>query len=370
MTKALTLALAAGGLQAVWVADPAWACGCGAMIPGSGGTMSVAREEAVVEFDGTTEDVVMRFSTQSNVTDAAWVMPVPAPATAKLANVSLFGDLAFAEEPVPAVHHYFWPHLGGSTGDYGAVAGGAMDGAPRQPAVQVLSDQQIGEFEVANLASTDPEALGDWLNQHGFTLKAGTASRLAAYTSQGWKFVAVRLATGSTADLNGILDPISLSFPTKTAVYPMRLSAGATTPQNVEVSVLAPHRMDATSTPVADQPETSTFGDWIDLSDFGPSSTTLASGRMFLTVYDASFNQPSLITQDYTFAPAASDWVQHSTYDQEELLAWLGIPAYLIVLLVLPAGLALAGRWVWRRRAPRNPAGSPPPPDHLSVRTQ
>ncbi|WP_370374318.1 DUF2330 domain-containing protein [Catenulispora sp. GP43] len=359
MAKTLTLALAAGGLQAVWVADPAWACGCGAMIPGSGGTMSVAREQAVVRFDGTTEDVVMRFSTRSDVTDAAWVMPVPAQATVKLADQDVFADLNGAEAPVPAVHHYFWPHLGGDSSGGEAVGGGALTAAP-PPAVQVLSDQRIGEFEVANLASADPAALGGWLNQHGFTLKDSTATRLAAYTSQGWKFVAVRLATGSTADLNGVLDPISLTFPAKTAVYPMRLSAGATTPQDVEVSVLAPHRMDVTSSPIAGQQTPSTFGDWIDPSAVRPALASLAAGRMFLTVYDGYFSEPSLITQDYAFAPAASDWVQHSTYDQEELLKFLGIPVYLIVLAAIAVALAFFARWVWRNRAPRN----------VSVRTQ
>lgn len=358
VAKTLTLALAAGGLQAVWVADPAWACGCGAMIPGSGGTMSVSREQAVVRFDGTTENVVMRFSTQSNVTDAAWVMPVPAPATVKLGDRALFDDLTVAEMPVPEVHHYFWPHIGGSSGER-AVAGGAT-AAPPSSAVQVLSDQRIGEFEVANLASTDPQALGDWLNQHRFTLKESTASRLSAYTSRGWKFVAVRLATGGTADLNGALDPISLSFPAKSAVYPMRLSAGATTPQNVEVSVLAPHRMDDTTSPIASSVESSAFGDWIDPSKAGPALASLAAGRMFLTVYDASFDRPSLIDHDYEFAPAKSDWVQHDTYDKEELLTVLGIPVYLIVLAALTAGLALFARRVRRHRAPRN----------VSVRTQ
>ena len=356
VAKTLTLALAAGGLQAVGVADPAWACGCGAMIPGSGGTMSVAREQAVVRFDGTTENVVMRFSTRSDVTNAAWVMPVPAPATVKLGDQGLFGDLDGAEAPIPAVHHYFWPHFGASGND--AISGGATAAPPS--AVQVLSDQRIGEFEVANLASTDPAALGGWLNQHGFALKDSTAARLSGYTSQGWKFVAVRLATGSTAHLTGVLDPISLSFPAKTAVYPMRLSAGATTPQSVEVSVLAPHRMDVSSSPVAGQQTASTFGDWIDPAKAGPALAGLAAGRMFLTVYEGDFTQPSRITQDYAFAPAASDWVQHSTYDKEELLTALGIPVYLIVLAVLAAGLALVARWLRRRRAP----GS------VSVRTQ
>jgi hypothetical protein len=360
VAKALTLALAGGGLQAVAVADPAWACGCGAMIPGSGGTVSVAREQAVVRFDGTTEDIVMRFSMQSTVTDAAWIMPVPAPATVKLNDKALFDDLAAAELPVPVVHHYFWPHLGGSSGA-GAVAGGARAAAPpQQSAVQVLSDQRIGEFEVANLASADPKALGDWLNQHRFTLKDSTAARLSAYTDRGWKFVAVRLATGSTAELSGALDPIRISFPATSAVYPMRLSAGATTPQHVQVSVLAPHRMDDTTAPIASSTESSTFGDWIDPSKAGPALASLAAGRMFLTSYDAWFADPSKIDSDYAFAPAKSDWVQHATYDEEELLTVLGIPVYLIVLLVLAAGVVAVVRWRWVSARTRS-LGTPAP---------
>ena len=360
VAKTLTLALAAGGLQAVGVADPAWACGCGAMIPGSGGTASVAREQAVVRFDGTTEDVVMRFSMRSTVTDAAWVMPVPAPATVKLADKTLFDDLDIAEMPVPAVHHYFWPHLGGDSASGASYGGASVAAAPSSaPAVQVLSDQRIGEFEVANLASTDPEALGDWLNQHRFTLKDSTAARLAAYTDQGWKFVAVRLATGSAADLSGVLDPIGISFAAKSAVYPMRLSAGATTTQNVQVSVLAPHRMDDTASPISSSAESSTFGDWIDPSKVGPALGSLAAGRMFLTVYNASFDEPALIDSDYVFAPAKSDWVQHDTYDKEELLTFLGIPVYLIVLLVPAAAVAALVRRRWvsaRTRSPATPA--------------
>ena len=360
VAKALTLALAAGGLQGVWVADPAWACGCGAMIPGSGGTVSVALEQAVVRFDGKTEDIVMRFSMQSDVTQAAWVMPVPGPATVKLADDALFDDVDAAEAPVADVHHYFWPHFGGES------SGGAMAAAPQSasaPAVQVLSDQRIGEFEVANLAASDPHALGDWLNQHGFPLKDSTAARLSAYTDQGWQFVAVRLATGNAADLNGALDPIRITFAAKNAVYPMRLSAGATTPQRVQVAVLAPHRMDDTTAPIASSIESSTFGDWIDPRTAGRALASLAGQRMFLTQYDALFDDPSLIDRDYEFAPAKSDVVQRDTYDEERLLTFLGIPVYLIVLAALLAGLVLFVRRVRRNRRTR-------PSRYFSVRTQ
>ncbi|WP_344655287.1 DUF2330 domain-containing protein [Catenulispora subtropica] len=323
------------------MADPAWACGCGAYIPGANGTASVAREQAVVRFDGTTEDVVMRFSVHSDAPDAAWVMPVPGPGPAKttLGDKDLFDQLSTAQEPLVKVHHYFLPHLSESGAKSGAGApdnvGGPMAAAPTGAPVRVLSDQRIGAFEVANLASADPKALGEWLEQHSFTLKAATAERLAAYTAQGWQFVAVRLASGSSADLDGVLDPIRISFPAKDAVYPMRLSAGATTPQHVELSVLAPHRMEIAQAPIAAHAAPSAFGDWIDPSRTGPALANLAAGRMFLTVFDDAFEQPSQITQDYGFSPARSDWVQHPVTYKEELLTFLGIPAYLLVVLAL-----------------------------------
>ena len=357
VAKTLTLALAAGGLQAVWVADPAWACGCGAMIPGSGGTTSVSREEAVVRFDGTTEDVVMRFSVRSDVKDAAWVMPVPGPATVKLADKALFGDLTAEAMPIEKVHHYFWPHLGlggSSTPNVGAAAGPSRSAAP--PPVQVLSDQQIGEFEVADLASADPKALGTWLNQHSFPLKDSTAARLASYTDQGWQFVAVRLTAAGSANLDGTLDPIRISFAAESAVYPMRLSAGATTPQSVGITVLAPHRMDVSRAPVAGHDTASSFGDWVDPSKVGPALASLAGTRMFRTDYDSYFGQPSQITQDYAFAPAPSDWIQHDTYYTDELLTFLGIPVYLFVLAALVAGIVLAVRISVRTRSRAIPA--------------
>lgn len=46
--------------------------------------------------------------------------------------------------------------------------------------------------------------------------------------------------------------------------------------------------------------------------------------------------------------------VQHDTYDEEELLTFLGIPVYLIVLAVPAAGLAFFVRWAWRNRASQN----------------
>lgn len=352
IVKTLTLALAAGGLQAVAVADPAWACGCGAYIPGPGGTAQVAEEQAVIRYDGTTEDVVMRFSVRSTTTDAAWVMPVPGPATVKLADQRLFDDLTVAEMPRTVVHHYFWPHLGSGEGSVPGDGGAAAAAPSSPPAVQVLNDQRIGEFEVANLAATDPKALGDWLTAHKFTLKAETGTRLATYTAEGWQFVAVRLDSGTPANLNGALDPIQISFAAKSAVYPMRLSAGATTPQHVTITVLAPHRMDVTRDPVAGETEGSWFGDWIEPSQAGPALGKLAGGgRMFLTDYTTEYTKPSQITQDYAFAPAASDWVQHSTVDQEELLRFLGIPVYLLVLAALVIGFVVFLRWATRRNA-------------------
>ena len=56
-----------------------------------------------------------------------------------------------------------------------------------------------------------------------------------------WNFVAIQL--DATHTLEGDLPPIAMTFPSDSAVYPMRMSAGAESPQQPMVYLLAGHRM-------------------------------------------------------------------------------------------------------------------------------
>lgn len=360
----------------VW---PAYACGCGGLVPGRNTTMAVERETSVVRWDGRTEEIVMSLTVGGDAHEAAWIMPVPNRATVRLGDRALFDEVRELTAPVRRTRHYFWPRPGDWPFDdrkieyLGGPRDGAGAGAP--PRVGVVSRERLGPFDVARLTATDPDALRDWLEAHGFELPDRLAEGLKPYVRAKWEYVAVRLAPAVAGDkgdgakevLGGTLDPLRLTFDSSRLVYPMRLSRLAKTPQALELYVLAPHRMEPRGDIGGGAPRV-TYAGW-----FTPGQAPLgelaevAGRRMFLTGFQQSFARPELIDGDHEFRRAAEDTTfQRVTYDHE-LLRVGGVPAWLLtvggVLLVLVAAAFWALKAGRRRRAERywGPGGPPAP---------
>lgn len=94
--RVLTLLFALLATQLGSLVGPAYACGCGAMIPDGFSRIGVQRETSVVRWDGRTEQIVMRFRVDGDAKKAAWIMPVPGRATVELGKAELFTDLGQA----------------------------------------------------------------------------------------------------------------------------------------------------------------------------------------------------------------------------------------------------------------------------------
>ena len=229
LTVRLTLML---GFLTALLAAPAAACGCGAYVP-SEGDAHVAQERALIRWDGRSEDIVMALSVEGRSEEAAWILPVPAHATVKLADPKLFEALQTLTRPQERVEYI--------RGD-GAVGGAPGAGAP----VTVLERQELGPFDVATLAASDSAALSGWLSANGFVFAPGLQEVLEPYVAQGWEYVAVRLVPQATAEgLSGDLDPLWVTFDSDTLIYPMRATSLAREPLPVFLYVLAEHRVRA-----------------------------------------------------------------------------------------------------------------------------
>lgn len=377
--RALWVALAVLVVQVAWVVRPAYACGCGAMVPADQATVRVGEETSAVSWDGRREQIVMRLTVSGDARQAAWIMPVPTRAELTLGDPELFDRLESVTAPVEKTRHYFWPRDGdwpfdddGDGRGDGSASAGAAPGAA--PPVNVVASGTLGPFEFAQLAATDPAALETWLRDNGFTMPAGLAESLRPYVDQGWEYVAVRLTpaaasarSGSTSGtrpastaLGGELDPLHLAFDSDRLVYPMRLSQRATDPQTLNLFVFAPHRVEA-------------------VADIGGGGTTelLYAGRPgaervgwpggtqgpaeYLTAMTRRLPNPSTITGDFEFRAAPSDKGFQRVDYTDELLTVAGIPVWLSVvfgpLLVIAVGLV-----VWaRRRRPGQPTYPPRP---------
>lgn len=303
----IVLAIVLGCVTAA-TAAPAWACGCGAYVPDHPGA-SVADERAVIAWDGTTEDILMSFTVAGSSDKAAWVMPVPSAAQVTLGDADVFQALDRLTAPRVEYRDSWWPTfswlpMGSSIPD--------LTGAPAG-AVNVLGSQRIGPFDVTRLAANDPAALANWLTDKGFPHPGGLDENLAPYVADGWEVVAIQLAPAeANGMLTGDLQPLRLSFASDGVVYPMRLSRSATTPQTVDLYVLADHRMDPTTLPVADETPSLKYAGRIEKVDAATALADYVGDGRFLTRWQNNLLDPSVIDNDYVFTQAPSD----STYQQ------------------------------------------------------
>lgn len=333
------LALVIAG-SAVSVAAPASACGCGAYIPDTGGA-SVAYERALVAWDGSRQDVVMSFQVSGGSDTAAWIMPVPSEAEVALADTDLFTDLDRITAPRIEYRDDWWPTFswlipGGDASD-GAVGGAAPAG------VNVLEHRRIGPFDVTRLAAGDARALANWLGDNGFPSPAGLEENLSAYVAKRWQLVAVKLVPdGGT--LTGDLQPLHLSFDSESVVYPMRLSRAATSPQTIDLYILADHRMEPEATPIAGTRPNLEYAGPLDRVVAPASLEPFLARGSYLTRWSDVIAAPENIDGDYLFAPAAADTdfrqVVYVTRHRGDLtglliLAALGVAASTAALLLI-----------------------------------
>ncbi|MFC9619784.1 DUF2330 domain-containing protein [Streptomyces sp. NPDC056930] len=365
VVRALSLLLMLVSLQLGSLISPAYACGCGAMVPSRETQVSVDRETSVVDWDGRTEQIVMRLTVRGNAREAAWIMPMPHRATVELGDPSLFSELATLTAPVQATRHYFWPRsddwpFAGS----GNSADGAGAPASAAPPVEVVGRERLGPFDVARLAATDPEALQKWLQDNGFELPGRLATALKPYVDQKWEYVAIRLAPRDrNSPLGGDLDPLRLRFASDRLVYPMRLSKLASTPQQLGLYVLAAHRMEPRDAIGGNAPQV-TYAGRIDprsaRDDTGALEALTGGKPVFVTAIEQSFPYPERIDGDHELSAAEADTPYRIMVYTERLLTVGGVPVW--VLSLLGAVLVAAAVVLLVLRVRRHRPVVPPPP--------
>ncbi|MFE6714626.1 DUF2330 domain-containing protein [Streptomyces sp. NPDC057695] len=355
--RILTTIVALLALQLGSLVAPAYACGCGAMIPTRDQRIGVDREESAVHWDGRTETVVMRFRVHGNASHAAWIMPVPQRADVTLGEPELFDALDRLAAPERRDRTYFWPRSGDWPFDTGHGDGSAA-GAPPPGAsgVGVVGRERLGPFDVARLTATDPKALGGWLRANGFDLPERLTDALQPYVERRWEYVAVRLAPAEkNTVLQGELTPLRITFGSTELVYPMRLSRLARSAQSLGLSLLSEQRMEPRSAIGGDAPEV-TFAGRIERPE-GAVARLAGDRPVHLTVLEQEFPHPERIDDDHHLRTVADTPYRRVEYTDRLLTVAGGIPVWLLTvgggLLLAALGTLLAVRVARRRPALR-----------------
>lgn len=234
-------------------------------------------QRAAICFDGTHETLVIEsgFTGAPNgdtTGDAnpgyAWVVPLPAVAAVSEATLGTFPSLRALFSPrveqrsyvaagflgvlvlcvvLAAVYAGRWRWVLLVVGLYALAilllpALGKARGAPTSPtaAVSVLSRTNLGSREVTQVTGS-ADALRDWLTTQGVAISPAVSRVVGDYARDGWVFAAITLAPSPNAAKTELSSPpLIFRFPTKEAIYPMRLTgADAGIPLDVELFVFA-----------------------------------------------------------------------------------------------------------------------------------
>ena len=334
------------GLVVTLLTASATACGCGAVVPRDGDA-DIAKEVALIRWVDGTEDIVMQLSIVGDSKEAAWILPVPTPATVRLGDPELFDTLEELTRPVKVLNPLGLP--------FSIGAGAAPEEAA--PQVRVLARQTLGPLDVSTLAAQDADALSDWLKSNGYTFPTGLTDVLRPYVEQGWFYVAIKLLPGQTGQtLNGALDPLWLTFESDTILYPMRPSMLASRPFELELYVLAEHKVHRFLQFAEDESDgrwvNSAYSDWIRpeaLPDASPLKPFI-SRELFLTKLTqipTRLTHELPLNDDYVLTFDTTDQIYR---DVERIKSIAGVPNIVWTCCILLLGLLLAFRALRNRK--------------------
>jgi hypothetical protein len=325
-------------------------------VAADGTVITIVREEvkmpsqkAILVYDEKSghEDLILSVELLGG-TGGAWVVPVPSLPQVKVASPDWFQQLD--QLTAPRIEYNEAIRCDDRRAIVTQVVGEQVE------AVQVVSREQVGIYDVSILSAKEPGALLDWLNENGYAFPVEGKRLLDAYVRESiWYFVAARVSPEKTTALQGDVQPLWLSFDAWVPIYPMRLTALMKDNIDVLVYVLADHRMEIEAQGFATefageltlQPQTENV-DLPKLLTIRPYYVTkLRNGALYAPQITVDF-YPRRAASDEAYREVIyrTKYVCPPTSDKPTPTEGLCVtPA----LLVLPAGLIL-GRWRSRSR--------------------
>jgi hypothetical protein len=171
----------------------------------------------------------------------AWVLPIKGTATVGLSADVLFASLDSLTATQVVAPPENCPAAPASCGGGGGAGCGSSNsgqtfaaapgvaGGVAAPSVTITAQVQVGPYETVQLQSTDPQALYNWLDEHGYSLAASEEPVVAAYVSEGFNFLAMKLVPGQGVNA---MRPVRVTTPGAGVSLPLRMvsvGTGATT---------------------------------------------------------------------------------------------------------------------------------------------
>jgi len=240
--------------------------------------VTIPDQRALIHFTNGVERLVIETRFTGSGTNFAWVVPLPSQPVVEEASTGLFPTLQYLFRPkiihnVPRYYlagiialglgYLFYllvrvtsgitqavvifllllllaaillPALAPASSRFSAGADSA------QRSVSILDRNLVGVFETTTIASRDPKALQTWLRDNGFVVPSNSESVIESYVKDGWVFVAAKVRRDKSVAETSTPHPLSFTFKSERAVYPMRLTGVDNDSLQVDLYVFANER--------------------------------------------------------------------------------------------------------------------------------
>ncbi len=193
-------------------------------------------QKAIILHDNGREDMVLQVKYEGPAEDFGWLIPVPGLPEVRKGSMDCFYELSRLTQERFEYMKY-GPTLG--------IAGGRSEDA----GVKVIEVKTVGAYEVTVLSATNAASLDEWLEAHHFAFPKEKQDVLEAYVKKQWYFVAAKIDPSHSGFLlqrgspkkgsartaissstrkklaTGELNPLVISFPSETCVFPLAISA-------------------------------------------------------------------------------------------------------------------------------------------------
>jgi hypothetical protein len=222
----------------------------------------------------------------------AWVLPTKGTVDVGVSSDLVFNQLGFDTQVrvyAPPRNCPWYNCYGGAEDQASGFGSVASASAGTGGSVNVIAQEVVGPYETVQLESTDPEALSNWLSDHGYKLPDEIAPIVTAYVNDGFNFLAVKLVPGKDVQA---MQPIRITTVGSNVALPLRMVAagtGATT--TVTLFVVSEFRSETANFPTFLIPPEDVVWDYsLDRSNYTDlRDAQYASSKGFAWLAESSF---------------------------------------------------------------------------------
>ena len=229
--------------------------------------------------------------------------------------------------------------------------------AVSETGVSILGHEIIGAFETTTITAKEPRALSEWLHDNGYTVPSAADNVISNYVNRGWVFVATKLRRDSAGRAIGVPQPLSFTFHTDKAIYPMQLTRIGNTNLTIDLFVFGPSRADATffrthrcSAPIFPNEEYYSRGSTEKLLIVHPLLRKWVAGLPVATELSANLT-PEMMVDDIELHWLPFSEIRHDLYsNQGAFISGLNYGVGVFTTILAAASLLVVFKRDWRPR--------------------